>query len=464
LPTLIQFENADLGYGSPPVLRGVNLQIHVGESVGLVGPNGCGKTTFLRTVLGILSPVAGTIQRQPGPRFAYVPQADEMNLLWPLTVADVVQLPARALRWGGQLTGEDRRNADEAMIRSGVADIKDRLLREVSGGQRQRTAIAQALAQSPDVYLLDEPTKGLDVVAERDLLALVAGLSEGGKTVFLVSHSLHIPLNLSKRILLFHQGVVISSTPDEIVNHRRLEEIYGVPFRAHGTKRAPLGGADPMSFLELPFMRTAFAAGLLAGTALSVIGLFSATRSVAFSGLAASQLAALGGVIGVLLGLHAGASAMSWALVVAGLMALAFLSRSRKTSADSWVATLYVLGAALSVLILSKSPRGESEALGVFFGNILSLGSIEVWEAAGLFVVTAAGLALWFRRWVWLAFDPVGAEVAGVRAGLWNGIFVVFLAAALTLSIHIFGVLLTFSYLILPATAGLLVPNGSAAC
>jgi zinc transport system permease protein len=212
-----------------------------------------------------------------------------------------------------------------------------------------------------------------------------------------------------------------------------------------------------MSFLELPFMRIAFAAGLFAGTALSVIGLFSATRSVAFSGLAASQLAALGGVIGVVLGLHAGASAMSWAFVVAGLMALAFLSRSRKTSADSWVATLYVLGAALSVLILSKSPRGESEALGVFFGNILSLGSIEVWEAAGLFVVTGAGLALWFRRWVWLAFDPVGAEVAGVRAGLWNGIFVVFLAAALTLSIHIFGVLLTFSYLILPATAGLLV-------
>ncbi|MBK9430652.1 MAG: ATP-binding cassette domain-containing protein [Elusimicrobia bacterium] len=84
--------------------------------------------------------------------------------------------------------------------------IADQLLREVSGGQRQRTALAQALAQAPDVYLLDEPTKGLDVVAERDLLGLVAGLSEGGQTVFLVSHSLHIPLNLSKRILLFHQG------------------------------------------------------------------------------------------------------------------------------------------------------------------------------------------------------------------------------------------------------------------
>lgn len=212
-----------------------------------------------------------------------------------------------------------------------------------------------------------------------------------------------------------------------------------------------------MSFWELPFMRTAFAAGLLAGTSLSIIGVFSATRSVAFSGLAASQLAALGGALGVLLGLHVEASALSWVLVVAGFVALSFLSRSRKTSADSWVAALYVTGAALSVLILSKAPRGENEALGVFFGNILTLGAVELWEAAGLFVLTAAGLVLGFRRWVWLAFDPVGAEVAGVWAGLWNGVFTVFFAAALTLSIHIFGVLLTFSYLILPATAGLLL-------
>lgn len=230
MPTLIQFENADLGYGSPPVLRGVNLQIDVGESVGLVGPNGCGKTTFLRAVLGLIPPSSGRMERRGGPRFAYVPQADEMNLLWPLTVEDVVLLPARAMRWGGRAAAEDRQQAREAMARSGVSAIAQRLLREVSGGQRQRTAIAQALAQAPDVYLLDEPTKGLDVVAERDLLELVSGLSEGGKTVFLVSHSLHIPLNLSKRILLFHQGAVISSTPEEIIRSKRLEEVYGVPF------------------------------------------------------------------------------------------------------------------------------------------------------------------------------------------------------------------------------------------
>ncbi|MBL8023829.1 MAG: metal ABC transporter permease [Elusimicrobia bacterium] len=212
-----------------------------------------------------------------------------------------------------------------------------------------------------------------------------------------------------------------------------------------------------MTFLALPFMRTAFVAALLAGTTLSLVGIFSTTRNISFSGLAASQLAALGGVVGILLGLHMGASLFSWSFVLAGLLALSFLSRSRRASADSWVATLYVLGAALAVLLLSKSPRGESEVLGIFFGNILSLGPVEVWEAVGLFGITIVGLGLWFRRWVWLAFDPVGAEVAGLRVTLWQGIFQVFFAGALTLSIHVLGVLLSFAYLILPATAGLLL-------
>lgn len=229
-PSLIHFKDATLGYGRQAVLKGVNLHIEDGEAIGLVGPNGCGKTTFLRTVLGRIRPHSGQVDRRSGPRFAYIPQAEEMNLLWPLTIRDVVELPARALRWGGRLHDEDRDRAQVAMARSGVAPIADRLLREVSGGQRQRTAIAQAVAQSPDVYLLDEPTKGLDVVAERDLLDIVAGLSEGGKTVFLVTHSLHIPLNLSKRILLFHQGRVISATPEEIISSKLLEEIYGLPF------------------------------------------------------------------------------------------------------------------------------------------------------------------------------------------------------------------------------------------
>jgi ABC-type Mn2+/Zn2+ transport system permease subunit len=121
------------------------------------------------------------------------------------------------------------------------------------------------------------------------------------------------------------------------------------------------------------------------------------------------------------------------------------------------VATAYILGAAVAVLALSKSPRGEAETLGVFFGNILTLTSLEVWEAGGLFLATAGGLFLWRHRWVWAAVDPVAAEVGRVNVKLWNFIFQLLFAVAITLSIHMFGVLLSFAYLVLPATAGLLV-------
>lgn len=227
---LLRFENACIGYSRTEVLRAVNLAFAPGEPVGLVGPNGSGKTTFLRAALGLLPPREGKIHRDTSRRFAYVPQADQINALWPLTVRETAELPARASRVFGRQTPAERDRAERALSEVGLAGIADRLIRDVSGGQRQRAVLAQAIAQSPDVLLLDEPTKGLDVVAERDLLTLIAGLSTGGRTVFVVSHSLYIPLNLSKRILLFHQGQVIATTSDEILKTKRLEEIYGIPF------------------------------------------------------------------------------------------------------------------------------------------------------------------------------------------------------------------------------------------
>jgi ABC-type Mn2+/Zn2+ transport system ATPase subunit len=230
---LIRFQDADLGYGRSAVLKGVSLGISSGEAVGLVGPNGAGKTTFLRAVLGLLRPLKGTVHSDRNRRFAYVPQADGMDFFWPLTVRGAVELAIRSRRPFGRMTGGEEAAVRGAMEKTGVSAIGDLLLREASGGQRQRTILAQALSQEPDVLLLDEPTRGLDVVAERDLLTLIEGLKSKNLTILLVTHSLQIPLNMTERILLFKDGVVIDAGTEELVKTKKLEQIYGVPFLHH---------------------------------------------------------------------------------------------------------------------------------------------------------------------------------------------------------------------------------------
>ncbi len=210
-----------------------------------------------------------------------------------------------------------------------------------------------------------------------------------------------------------------------------------------------------MNPFSLDFMRTALAASLPAAIALSLIGTFVLVRRVSFSGLAVSQLAALGTAAGALFGLHLGKFGVALALVGLGMVLLSKTEKSTRTPSESWVGCLYILGAALSVLILSKAPQGEAHTLEVFFGNILSLGAHEVVESITLFVVTVVTLWIWFHRWVWISFDAQTAGVSGIKTSLWNFFFFALFAAAMTVSIHILGVLLAFTYLILPAAIGL---------
>ena len=167
-----------------------------------------------------------------------------------------------------------------------------------------------------------------------------------------------------------------------------------------------------MDMLSLPFMRTALAASLLAGNAVAILGTFVLMRRVSFSGLAVSQLAALGGVVGVLLQMH-NTFLTALGLVFIGLAALSRLERLRGVPPEAWVAALYVLGASAAVLMLSKAPMGEAETMNVFFGNVLTLGRLEIVEAALLLAVILPLFALFFHKWVWMSFDPQSAEVSG---------------------------------------------------
>lgn len=209
-----------------------------------------------------------------------------------------------------------------------------------------------------------------------------------------------------------------------------------------------------MSAFELPFMRTALAAGLLGGNALALLGAFVLLRGVSFSGLAISQLAALGTVVGAVLGLHFGGWVAALACVALGVGLHLVLGRARGPE-DAWVACLYVLAAAGAILVLAKAPHGESHTMSVFFGNLLALDSPEVFEAGGLFAAVLAVVAPWLHRWVWLSFDPLAATVAGVWVRRWAALYLLLFAAAMTVGIHLFGVLLSFAFLLMPAAAAL---------
>ncbi|MGQ0702831.1 MAG: metal ABC transporter ATP-binding protein [Gemmatimonadales bacterium] len=232
-PELVRFTNATLGYGRLVVLRDITFTIPQGDFLGLVGPNGSGKTTIVRALLGTHPPLAGTVTVAPGLRYGYVPQRDQVDYDYPLTALDVV-LMGRYDRIGlGKRPGKaDRDAAMQALVQVGIPDLAGRRLRELSGGQRQRTLVARALAGQPNMLVLDEPTNGLDLVSTTEVLGLIRDLHErSGITVLMVSHALNEVANYVERIALvsgIEQPFRIG-TVDEIMNERVLSGIYGIP-------------------------------------------------------------------------------------------------------------------------------------------------------------------------------------------------------------------------------------------
>jgi ABC-type Mn2+/Zn2+ transport system ATPase subunit len=234
----IVFTDAQLGYGrGAVVLRNVNLRIEEGVFWGVVGPNGSGKTTFLRTLLGLLKPVAGTVVvGVSGPlRFGYVPQRETVDALFPIPVEEIVLMGRYgrigAVRRPGRA---DREIARACLAQVGIADLARSDYPQLSGGQRQRVLIARALATEPDVLVLDEPTHGMDLPSETSLLDLVRRLNaEQGLSVVLVSHLLGSVADAAQSIAIISGGTLEVGTREEMLSAERLSRLYGVPVRVH---------------------------------------------------------------------------------------------------------------------------------------------------------------------------------------------------------------------------------------
>ncbi len=238
-PVIIAFEKADLGYPGKRVLSGVDLQIRAGDFLGIVGPNGSGKTTLLRTILGAVPLLRGRMVRQAPvrsarpPGLAYVPQADTVDILYPLTALEVVLLGTFGrlgiVRFPGRF---ERGLARESLAQVGLEGMQERLFRSMSGGQRQRTLLARALASRADLLLLDEPTSGMDLAAEKGVMDLIARLHrEGGRTVLLVTHQLNLAANYAQRIAILHGSTMTTGDTAAILSASTLSQLYGLDVR-----------------------------------------------------------------------------------------------------------------------------------------------------------------------------------------------------------------------------------------
>jgi ABC-type Mn2+/Zn2+ transport system ATPase subunit len=228
---LVSFDHATLGYGRRVILSDLSFSIPEGDFLGMVGPNGAGKTTILRAILRTLEPLSGFVAHMPGIRFGYVPQRDQVDYNFPLTVIDVVMM-GRYDRIGlGRRPGpNDRKLARAALDHVGIVELADEPLTALSGGQKQRTLIARALVGQPNVLVLDEPTSGMDLVSTTQILGLVRELHERDKlTVLMVSHALNEVANYVERIALVLNGGFRIGTVDEIMNESVLSDMYKIP-------------------------------------------------------------------------------------------------------------------------------------------------------------------------------------------------------------------------------------------
>jgi ABC-type Mn2+/Zn2+ transport system ATPase subunit len=238
---IIELHGVRVGYGQQPLLPPIDLSLGPGAFLGVVGPNGSGKTTLIRTMIGLLAPVAGEVRypRGPRPAFGYVPQKGDIDLSFPLTAAEIV-LMGRYPRIGrGCRPGPaDRAAAQRALAEVGVADLAPRAFHELSGGQRQRVLLARALAGEPEVLVLDEPTTGMDLPAERALLDQIDQFSRQGIAILMVSHQLAAVANYARDLCIVdrERQAVEFGPVEQVLTPARLTQLYGRPVAVETTR------------------------------------------------------------------------------------------------------------------------------------------------------------------------------------------------------------------------------------
>jgi len=229
---VVEIENLSFHFdGGPAVLEDVDLKITAGDFASVIGPNGGGKTTLVKLIVGLLSPTTGRVRvfgQSPvkaRPRIGYMPQHAMMDPRFPARALDVVLMGRLGLgRHFGNYSRVDRESAVGALTTVGLGDLGGRAFSDLSGGQRQRVLLARALVTDPELLLLDEPAASLDQKVEQDFFELLQELNRR-LTIVLVTHDLGFVAGFVRTVICVHQRVDIHPTTE--LNGRAISDIYG---------------------------------------------------------------------------------------------------------------------------------------------------------------------------------------------------------------------------------------------
>lgn len=216
--SLVAVKNLSVAYGANTVLRNVDFNLEPGEIVTIVGPNGSGKTSLLRAIIGATKPTTGKVTLRPGLKIGYVPQRLHIDPTLPITVE-------RFMRLAGDVSKAD---CQAALQTAGVPNLLKRQMSQLSGGQFQRVMLARALINRPDVLLLDEATQGLDQPGSASFYRQIEAVRrETGCAVLMISHELHVVMSASDRVICLNGHVCCEGAPEIVASAPEYRALFG---------------------------------------------------------------------------------------------------------------------------------------------------------------------------------------------------------------------------------------------
>jgi zinc/manganese transport system ATP-binding protein/zinc transport system ATP-binding protein len=232
--TMIEIKDLSCRYGSNEIFKGVNLKIEKGIFAGIVGPNGSGKTTLIKSMLGVIKPTkgkvyvnGGLVKSRPPSKIGYIPQLEAIEWDFPVTVEQAVMMgrynKMGIFPWPNK---EDKRIVRSVLERLGIIQYINHHIKTLSGGEQQRVFLARALASEPELLILDEPTSGVDLKTQHDILHFLLTLNKKGITIILITHDLNAVAAHLPWIICFNKGIIAQGMPEDVFKPEILKKTY----------------------------------------------------------------------------------------------------------------------------------------------------------------------------------------------------------------------------------------------